>query len=173
MERKGLIEFKGRDVTVVGPDLQAGDKAPEFSAQKADWATVQALESTRGKVRVIGSLPSLSTDVCERETRRFNEEAASLGEQVAILMISMDLPWTLKNACSAFGIDRVETLSDHLDGDFGAKYGLLLKEPRILRRAAFVVDREGRLVYVEYTPAIGVEPNYAEVLEAVRRALSR
>jgi thiol peroxidase len=172
MERTGIIDFKGRGATVVGPDLKVGARAPEFSVQTADWATIQALASTQGKVRVIGSLPSLSTDVCDRETRKFNEEAASLGDQVAILMVSMDLPWTIKNACAAAGIDRVVALSDHLDGHFGQKYGVLLKEPRIFRRAVFVVDQHDRVVYAEYTPAIGVEPNYAEVLAAVRRALT-
>jgi thiol peroxidase len=119
---------------------------------------------------VIGSLPSLSTEVCERETKRFNKEAAALGEQVAILMVSMDLPWTLKNACATFNVDRVTTLSDHLEGEFGTKYGVLLKEPRILRRAMFVADSNDRLVYAEYTPAIGLEPDYAKVLAAVRQA---
>ena len=171
MERKGIFQFQNRDMTVIGEDVKAGQLAPEFTAQAADWSLVQALESTRGKVRIIGSLPSLNTSVCDRETRRFNQEAANLGEDVAILTVSMDLPYTLKSWCAAAGVDRVKTLSDHLNGEFGEKYGVLLKEPRILRRAAFVVDRRGTVVYAAYMPVLGDEPNYAEVLEAVRAAL--
>ena len=92
MERQGLFKFKGQEVTVVGADILVGDLAPEFVAQAADWSIVSALESTQGKVRIIGSLPSVSTSVCDRETRRFNEEAAALGQEVAIIMVSMDLP---------------------------------------------------------------------------------
>jgi thiol peroxidase len=171
IERTGLLKFAGQDVTIVGPDLQVGEKAPEFTAQAQDWSEVKGLRSTKGKVRIIGSLPSLSTSVCDRETRRFNQEAAALGEDVAILTVSMDLPYTLKNWCAASGIDQVTTLSDHQSADFGKKYGVLVKEKRIFRRAVFVVDRKGILTYTAYMPALGEEPNYAEVLEAARKAL--
>jgi thiol peroxidase len=132
---------------------------------------VSALESSAGKVRIIGSLPSLNTSVCDSETRRFNEEAAALGEDIAIIMVSMDVPFTLKSWCAAAGIERVLTLSDHLAGEFGEKYGVLLKEFRIFRRAIFVVDRRGMVVYAAYMPVIGDEPIYAEVLDAAQAAL--
>jgi thiol peroxidase len=132
---------------------------------------VNALVSTRGQVRVIGSLPSLNTSVCDRETRKFNEEAAALGDQIAILMVSMDLPYTLSNWCAAAGVDKVVTLSDHQHAEFGEKYGVLLKEPRVFRRAIFVVDRQGVVVYAAYMPALGDEPDYAAVLGAAREAL--
>jgi thiol peroxidase len=171
IERTGLLIFAGQDVTIVGPDLQVGEKAPEFTAQAQDWSEIKGLRSTKGKVRIIGSLPSLSTSVCDRETRSFNQEAAALGEDVAILTVSMDLPYTLKNWCAAAGIDQVTTLSDHQSADFGKKYGVLVKEKRIFRRAVFVVDRNGILTYTAYMPALGEEPNYAEVWEAARKAL--
>jgi thiol peroxidase len=132
---------------------------------------VKGLESTQGKVRIIGSLPSLSSSTCNRETRRFNQEASGLGEDVVILMVSMDLPWTLREWCAAAGVDRVITLSDHKDCDFGVKYGVLMKEPRIFRRSIFVVDRECAIRYAAYMPGLGDEPNYAEVLNAARAAL--
>lgn len=169
--RKGIIKFHGEDVTVVGSDLKPGDQAPEFTAEAGDWSSVKALESTRGKVRIIGSLPSLSTSVCDRETRRFNQEATGLGEDVVIIMVSMDLPFTLKSWCGSAGVDRVLTLSDHLSGEFGEKYGVLIEEHRFLRRAIFVVDRNDRIVYADYMPAIGEEPKYEEVLAAARNAL--
>jgi thiol peroxidase len=170
-ERSGVFKFRGQEVTVIGPDLQVGQQAPEFTAQASDWSMVNALVSTRGRVRVIGSLPSLNTSVCDRETRKFNEEAAALGDQIAILMVSMDLPYTLSNWCAAAGVDKVVTLSDHKHAEFGEKYGVLLKEPRVFRRAIFVVDRQGVVVYAAYMPANGDEPDYAAVLGAAREAL--
>lgn len=172
IERKGVIQFAGQDVTVLGADLQEGHTAPDFTAQAMDWSMVRPLEATRGKVRIIASLPSLNTSVCDRETRRFNQEASALGGDIAILTISMDLPFTLKNWCAAAGVERVTTLSDHLSGEFGEKYAVLLKEPRAFRRAVFVVDRQDKLVYVAYMPAIGQEPDYEQVLQAARRALA-
>ncbi len=171
IERKGIFKFSGMDVTVVGADMQVGQQAPEFTATGTDWSEVNALENTRGKVRIIGSLPSLSTSVCDRETRRFNQEAASLGEDIAILMVSMDVPYTLRNWCAAAGVDKVLTLSDAKTAGFGEKYGVLLKEPRVFRRAIFVVDRQEKIVYVDYMPVVGNEPKYEEVLAAARAAL--
>ncbi|MCI0520766.1 MAG: thiol peroxidase [Chloroflexi bacterium] len=171
-ERSGIFKFRGVEATVLGEDLHVGQSASEFSAHTSDWSLVQGLASTRGKVRIIGSLPSFNTSVCDRETRRFNEEAAALGEDVAILMVSMDLPYTLKSWCAAAGVERVVTLSDHLNGDFGKQYGVLLKEQRILRRAIFVVDRQDQVVYAAYMPALGDEPDYAAVLAAAAAHLS-
>ncbi len=171
MERKGIVQFHGNDVTVVGADIQVGQMAPEFTAQTADWEETKVLESTKGKVRIIGSMLSVSTSVCDRETRRFNQEAAALGQDVAIVMVTMDLPFTLKNWCAAAGVDQVITLSDHFAGEFGKKYGTFLKENRFLRRAIFVIDRDGKVVYVAYMPVLGDEPDYEQVLEAVKKAL--
>jgi len=171
IEREGLITFSGQDLTVLGPDIPVGQYAPEFSVHANDWSTIKALESTRGKVRIIAAFLSVSTSVCDREIRRFNEEAARLGEDVVILTLSMDLPFTLKNWCGAAGVDRVMTLSDHMTGDFGEKYGVLLKELRFFRRAIFIVDRQGKVVYADYMPVLGDEPKYDEVLAAARAAL--
>jgi thiol peroxidase len=171
IQRKGLIEFRGQDVTVIGEDIRVGVQAPEFSVLTMDWTWMNALEDTQGKVRIIGSLPSLNTAVCDRETKRFNSEAGSLGGDVAILMVSMDLPWTLNQWCAASGVEQVTTLSDHKNKEFGEKYGVLIKELRIFRRAVFILDRTGKVVYVEYTPSLGDEPDYSLVLEAARNAL--
>lgn len=171
MERVGIFKFGGNDATVVGPDVQVGQQAPEFTVMTQDWSTFNGLKDTRGKVRIIGSLPSLSTSVCDRETRRFNQEATGLDEGIVILTVSMDLPFMLKNWCAAAGINRVITLSDHKNADFGQKYGVLLKDQRILRRAIFVVDRNDQVVYSAYMPVLGDEPDYSKVLEAAKRAL--
>jgi thiol peroxidase len=171
VERKGLMEFRGQTVTIIGEDVKVGEQAPEFSALTMDWSSMNALESTQGKVRIIGSLPSLSTAVCDRETRKFNIEASSMSDNIAILMVSMDLPFTLSQWCAAAGVDRVITLSDQRDAEFGEKFGVLLKELGIFRRAVFVVDPNGKIDYVEYLPTLGDEPDYEAVLEAARKAL--
>jgi thiol peroxidase len=171
IERIGLIKFSGNDVTVIGPDIVVGQKAPEFTVVAQDWSSFYGLRDTQGMIRIIGSLPSLSTSVCDRETRRFNHEAASLGEQIVILTVSMDLPYTLKNWCAAAGVDQVKTLTDYKNIDFGPKYGVLLKEPHVFRRAVFIVDRNDKVVYSAYMPSIGEEPNYAEVLDVARHTL--
>jgi thiol peroxidase len=170
-ERFGIFEFKGKKVTVVGEDVEVGQIAPEFTVQDLDWAPFQGLADTQGKVRIIAAVPSLETSVCDRETRRFNQEAANLDEDVAILVISMDLPYTQKRWCGAAGIDQVIVLSDHLMADFGQQYGCLLKEARIFRRAIFVVDRNDKIVYSAYMPVLGEEPDYEAVLEAAKAAL--
>jgi thiol peroxidase len=169
VERKGIIKFLDRDVTVIGEDLKPGQIAPEFRVQTQNWDMINGLASTAGKVRIIAAVPSLETPVCDRETRRFNQEAASLSKDIAILVISTDLPFTQKRWCGATGIDQVMILSDHLDKDFGAKYGVLLKEVGILRRAVFVVDKRDTVQYVTYMPEIGVEPDYDAVLAAARK----
>lgn len=171
IERKGLFEFRGQDVTILGEDIQVGEQVPDFSVMTKDWSWINALESQQGKIRIIGSLPSLSTAVCDRETRRFNQSAASLSSDIAILMVSMDLPFTLNQWCAAADIEQVITLSDHFHAEFGEKYGVLIKELRIFRRAVFVIDASGKAVYTEYLPALGDEPDYDAVLEAARNAL--
>ena len=170
-ERFGVVKFRGQDVTVLGNDLKPGDVAPEFTVQTLDWAPFSGLANTQGKVRIITALPSLDTDVCDRETRRFNQEAASLGKDIVILAISADLPFAQKRWCGATGVDQVTVLSDHMGADFGLKYGCLIKEARILRRAVFVADRTGKISYAAYMPALGEEPIYAEVLAAAKAGL--
>lgn len=172
IERKGLIKVGGKEATIVGADIVVGRAAPDFSAYALDWAWVNGLGDTAGKVRVIAAVPSLDTDVCDRETRRFNLEAASLGDDIAILVLSTDLPYAQKRWCGAAGVDKVIVLSDHMSAEFGEKYGCLIKERRILRRAVFVVDRNDKVTYVDYMPALGEEPKYDEVLAAARAAMS-
>ena len=170
-ERKGLFEFRGREVIIIGDDIKVGEQAREFSALGMDWSMTNALESSQGKVRIIGSLPSLNTATCDRETRRFNIEASSLSEDIVIMMVSKDSPFTLSQWCGAAGVDRVITLSDQRDADFGKKYGVLLKELGVFRRAIFVVNKKGIVDYVEYLPTLGDEPDYEAVLDAARKAV--
>jgi thiol peroxidase len=166
-ERAGLVTMKGNPITLIGPELKVGDKAPEFVAVDNDLSPV-SLESFRGKVCIITSVPSLDTPVCDMETRRFNNEASRLGEDTVVLTISMDLPFAQKRWCGAAGVDRVVTLSDHRDASFGRAYGVLIKDLRLLARAVFVLDQEGTIRYSELVKEIASEPDYEAVLAAVK-----
>ncbi|CAB1128211.1 thiol peroxidase (lipid hydroperoxide reductase) [Candidatus Hydrogenisulfobacillus filiaventi] len=167
-EREKAVTFKGRPLTLLGPRLEAGDAAPDFSLTRNDLSTA-TLADYAGQVLLLASVPSLDTPVCDQETRRFNQEAAALGPGVRILTISMDLPFAQARWCGAAGVDRVETLSDYKDRTFGYAYGVYIKELGLLARAVFVVDRNGRLAYVEYVPEVGQHPDYDAALAAVRR----
>ena len=166
-ERTGLVTMGGNAVTLVGDEVKVGDEAPDFVVVDNDLKPVNFL-SYRGKICVIAAVPSLDTEVCSTETRRFNVEAAGLGEDVVILTVSMDLPFAQKRWCGAAGVDRVVTLSDYRDASFGLAYGVLIKEVRLLARVVFVVGRDGVVRYVELVRELGQEPNYEAALAAVR-----
>ena len=169
IERKGVFTFRNRDVTVIGEDVKPGDQAAEFEVLNQDFEAIKGLASTVGKVRIIAAVPSLETSVCDRETRRFNQEAANLSKDVAVLVVSMDLPYTQKRWCGAAGIDQVTVVSDANHKEFGPRYGVLLKEIGVFRRAIFVVDKKGFITYAAYMPVLGDEPNYEEVIAAARK----
>jgi thioredoxin-dependent peroxiredoxin len=170
-ERAGAATFLGNPLTVLGPELTAGGKAPDFTVLTNDLKE-NTLASTAGKIRLISVVPSLDTPVCDAQTRRFNQEAASLGSQVVILTISMDLPFAQKRWCGAAGVDRVQTLSDHRDASFGLAYGTLIKELRLDSRAIFIVDATDNLRYVEYVKEVSAHPNYDAALAAVKGAVA-
>ena len=161
------VTFKGQPVTLSGPQVQVGQKAPEFTAVKTDLGEFQ-LSDVKGKVVVLSAVPSLDTPVCDAETRRFNHEAASMGDDVQIVTISMDLPFAQKRWCAGAGIDRVTAVSDHRDASFITAYGLLLPDLRLLTRAVIVLDKEGTVRYVQVVPEIASEPDYEPVLAAVK-----
>ena len=167
-EEKGVITMKGNPLTLMGKSLKVGDRAPDFTVLDNNLAPV-TLGSCKGKVCVLSSVPSLDTPVCDMETRRFNQEAAKLGSDVAILTISMDLPFAQKRWCGSAGVDKVVTLSDHRDASFGTSYGVLIKELRLLARAVFVLDRAGMVQYIEIVKELTQEPNYQAVLAAVKK----
>ena len=166
-ERDGIVTMKGNPITLMGTEPQVGDKAPDFVAIDNDLNPV-TFDSFRGKVCIVSSVPSLDTPVCDMETRRFNDEAGRLADDVEILTISMDLPFAQKRWCGAAGVDRVQTLSDHRDAAFGQAYGVLIKGLRLLARAVFVVDKEGTIRYMELVKEIASEPDYDSLLTAVK-----
>jgi thiol peroxidase len=169
--RTDVIKIGDKFATLLGDDVSVGQAAPEFTSAGAGWVPVNPLQESNGRVIILSAVPSLDTSVCDRETRRFNEEAAKLGEDIVIYTISADFPMTQARWCGAAGVDKVKVVSDVLETEFGLKYGLLIKERRFLRRAVFIVGRDGKLTYVKYLPSLGDEPNYEEVIQAVKEAL--
>lgn len=148
-----------------------GVKAPDFLAVAKDWSEVHPLAITHGQVRILTAVPSLDTSVCDRETKRFNDEAAGVDSDLTIFVMSMDLPYAQARWCGAAGVDRVVTLSDNVYAEFGVKYGCLIQTKRLLRRAVFVVDRADVIRYAAYMPTMGEEPDYSAVMQAARVAL--
>ncbi|ETT30165.1 Redoxin domain-containing protein [Paenibacillus sp. FSL R7-269] len=169
-ERTGVATFKGNPITLVGPQLKAGDPAPQFTVSKNLLEDV-TLTDYAGKIKLISVVPSLDTGVCDAQTRRFNSEAAGLGDDVVILTISTDLPFAQARWCGAAGIDSVITLSDHKETSFGQAYGVLIKEFRLDMRSIFVVDKQGTLAYVEYLGEMAEHPDYEAAVSAVKALL--
>lgn len=162
------ITFKGNPMPVVGNEIKVGDKAPDFVALKADLSPLK-LSDYKGQVVVISAAPSIDTAVCATQTAKFNVEADKLG--INVVAISCDLPFALGRFCAAEGIDKVATVSDHKDLDFGTKYGFILEPLRLLARGVIVVDKDGTVKYVEYVPEVTNEPNYDAALAAAKSLL--
>jgi thiol peroxidase len=163
------VTMFGNPMDLAGDEVRVGDRAPDFTVVGNDLKPVR-LGDLRAKVVVLSAVPSLDTSVCDLETRRFNQEAARLGDDVQIVTISMDLPFAQKRWCGLAGATHVTTLSDHRDASFGLGYGVLLKDLRLLARCIFVLDETRRVTYVQLVHEVTLEPDYNAVLEAVAAA---
>ena len=160
------VKFKGNYVTLEGTHVKVGHPSPKFVVTDQELNAVESKNFTGKKVYV--SVPSIDTPVCDTEVRRFNQEAAAL-DNVSVYVISMDLPFAQARWCGAVGIDNVQVLSDYKKHDFGMKFGTYIKELGLLTRAVFVVDETDTITYVEYCEEVTEEPNYANVLQALKR----
>ena len=166
-ERTAIVSIKGKPLTLLGDELKVGDPVPDCEVVGKDLKPVR-LSSFRPKVCIISSLPSLDTSVCDMMTRRFNEEAVALGEDVVVLAISMDLPFAQDRWCIATDVKNVYTFSDHRSAAFGEAFGVLIKDLRLLARAVFIVDREGIIRYIEIVDELTHEPDYEKALRAAK-----
>src|SRR6266478_4187728 len=166
MERPGATTLRGKPLTVVGPELKPGDKAPDFRAVDNALGAVD-LAATGNGVRIFSVIPSLDTPVCDAQTKRFNEEASKLAG-IEIYTVSMDLPFAQKRWCGQFGVDKIKMLSDHRTGSFGEHYGTMIKDLRIESRAIFVLDKDGTIKHVEYVKEVADHPNYEAALSAAK-----
>ncbi|MGE5219738.1 MAG: thiol peroxidase [Chloroflexota bacterium] len=164
------VKFKDATLTLLGNEVKVGQNAPDFKVQKSADLSDYTLASGTGKTRIIATVPSLDTPVCDLETKRFNEEASKLAN-VEVVCVSMDLPFAQKRWCGAANVDKVVTASDHRDASFGKNYGVLISGgplDRVLARAVFVIGADNKLKHVEYVPNIGEQPNYDAVLAAAK-----
>ncbi len=169
-ERTGVVTLKGNPLTLIGPELKVGDTAPDFNMQEGLGQYV-TLDSFGGKTKLFNVILSVDTPVCDKQTRRFSEEAANLPEDVEILTVSMDLPFAMSRYCGNAGIEKLRNASDYQYGSFGESYGTLIKENRLLARAVFVVDKDNIVRHVEYVSEVTNEPNYESALEVVKTLL--
>jgi len=170
MERKGITTMKGNPMTLVGPELKPGDKAPDFAVLDQTMAP-KTLKDFDGKFKVISVTPSLDTPVCDLQIHWFNEDAANQPQDVAVLNISMDLPFAIKRFCATGGIDKAVALSDHRDASFGTNWGVLMKELRLLARSIFIVDKENVIRYAQIVPEQTAEPDYEAALSALKELM--
>ncbi|MEI7903988.1 MAG: thiol peroxidase [Candidatus Firestonebacteria bacterium] len=166
-ERKNVVTKHGSPITLLGDEVKTGQKAPDFNLVDVKWNPVK-LSDTAGKVRLLSVVPSLDTPVCDLQTQRFESEAASVPGNTVIYTISMDLPFAQDRYCSAHMIAKLKTLSDHLDASFGAAYGVLIKEMRLLSRSIFIIGADGLVKYAEYVKDISSHPDYEKALKALR-----
>ncbi len=168
MERDAAVTFMGNPLTLIGPELQVGQDAPNVTLLDNEFNPFE-LSSLKGKTVIVSVVPSLDTPVCDLQTRTFNEKSADLGDDVVILTVSVDLPPAQARWCGAAGVDRVITLSDHRDVAFGQAWGLLIKELRLLARAVFVVDAEGTIQYMQLVGEVTDSPDFQAALDAVAK----
>ncbi len=166
-ETKEKIRFKGQPLTLMGEPIKVGNKAPDFIALNSALEPVKRSDF-KGKLCVLAVYPSIDTGVCQAQNRKFNQFASEL-EDIVVLSISCDLPFAQGRFCATEGLNKVFTLSDHKDVDFGTKYGFLIKELRLLARGTVVIDKEGIVRYVEYVPEVTDEPDYESALEIIRK----
>jgi len=170
-ERTGLITMKGDPLTLLGKGVELGDTAPDFTVVGQDMKE-KKLSDYRGKVVLLSVVPSLDTSVCDQETRTFNQKASQIGENVAVLTVSMDTPPAIKRWCGAAGIERVECFSDFKHWSVGENYGLRIKELGLLARAVYVIDANGKIVHAELVSEVANEPDYDAAIEAAKKAAS-
>lgn len=169
-EYKGIVTMEGGLLTLTGSKVEVGQQTPDFEVLNSELSPVK-LSAFAGKICIISAVPSLDTSVCDVQTRRFNQEAQRIGNDVRILTISMDLPFAQKRWCGGAGIENLETLSDHRDASFGKAFGVLIKELRLLARAIFVIDKEGVIRYIEIVPELTHEPDYGAAVNAAKQLM--
>lgn len=166
MEKRKETTFKGNEITLLGHKVSVGEKAVDFICLDRELKEIK-LSDYKGMIKLISTVPSVDTGVCEMQTIRFNQEAGDLKNTI-VLTISCDLPFALNRFCANKGIENCKTISDHKALDFGFKYGFAIEELRLLNRGIVVIDQDDNIAYVEYVKENTTHPDYAKALEVVR-----
>jgi thiol peroxidase len=172
MSRSGAVTFKGAPLTLAGNEVKVGQAAPDFKLHYFEGGLKELkLADMKGKPTILSVVPSLDTPVCQMQTKKFNESLGSLGDKINALTVSLDLPFAQNRFCGAENIKNIRCASDYQDRNFGNSYGTLIEELKILSRAIFVLDKDGKVAYAEYVPEVASEPNYDAALDAVKKQL--
>ncbi len=172
MSRSGVITFKGNSLTLAGEAVSAGQQAPDFTLHYFDDGMQSlSLADVKGKPTILSVVPSLDTGVCAIQTKKFNESLGQFGDRINALTVSLDLPFAMNRFCGAEGITNIRSASDYQDRNFGNNWGTLIEELKILTRAIFVLDADGKVTHAEYVPEVTDEPNYDAALEAIKSQL--
>jgi len=168
-KRAAAVTFKGNPMTLIGPQLKPGDKAPDFKVANGATTTL-SLAETPAKARIFSVVPSLDTPVCSVQTRTFDRGLTELGDKVASYTVSLDTPFAQSRFCTEANIKSMKSLSDQHDQSFGKNYGVLLEglSVPLLARAVFVVDKAGKIAHAEYVAEVTHEPNYDAALKALK-----
>lgn len=166
------ITFKGGPLTLQGPELSVGMKAPRFNLISRELNKV-TFKNFKRKIRVITTFPSLDTPVCDLQIKEFNKRALELADSVVILGVSRDLPFAQTRFCTLNNIDKVTLLSDYQTGAFGKKYGLFIKELYLLARAIIIVDKKGVIRYIQIVNEITNQPNYEEAINKLKEVIAQ
>jgi thiol peroxidase len=172
MSRKGAVTFKGNPLTLAGQEVKVGQPAPDFKIHFFDGGLKTiSLADLKGKPTILSVVPSLDTPVCATQTKKFNDELSALGDKVNALTVSLDLPFAMNRFCGAESIKNMRVGSDYQDRNFGQSYGTLIEELKIMSRAVFVLDKDGKVVYAQYVPEVASEPDYAAAMTALKGQL--
>jgi thiol peroxidase len=172
MSRSGAVTFKGKPMTLAGNAVAVGQQAPDCKLHAFEGGLVAVTPADwRGKTTFISVVPSLDTPVCQKQTKKFNDELSALGERVNAVTVSLDLPFAMNRFCGAEEIKNMRALSDYQDRSFGQNWGMLIEELKILARGTFVLDKNGQVVYSELVKEVAEEPNYAAALDAIKNTL--
>lgn len=162
------VTLKGNTIHTNGQLPSLNSKAPDFVLVDSDLQE-KSLKNFSGKRKLISIVPSLDTSVCSISTKKFNEKVKDHPE-VAVLVVSADLPFAQKRVCGAEGIKNITTLSMMRSKDFAKNYGVLIQDgplAGICARAVVVLDENDKVVYEELVPEITQEPNYDKALQAL------
>lgn len=167
IQTQNLVKANDKYVTLLGTQVAIDEQAPNFKVVDKNFSPVQ-LSDFKDQTILISVVPSLDTGVCSLQTKRFNEKAAKLPQNITLLTISNDLPFAQKRFCKVENIDQIKVLSDSVWRNFGESYGLIIKDMGLLTRAIFIIDNQGKVKYKELVANISQHPDYASALKAVK-----
>mgnify|MGYP002624842577 CR=1 FL=1 len=172
MSRSGAVTFKGTPLTLAGDEVKAGQPAPDFTLHYfQDGMQTLTLADVKGKPTLLSVLPSLDTPVCATQTKKFNQSLAEMGDRINAVTVSLDLPFSMNRFCGAEEITNLQSASDYQDRNFGTNWGTLIEELKLLCRAIFVLDADGKVVHAQYVPEVAEEPDYDAALTALKGQL--